>query len=136
MAAEHDDLLGPLASAKLGHHVARRNVREGLRVHLEADGDALAALLHAVEHPGILGCEGGMGDLGNAWIVRHGTGVGGVDRKRPGGANQRGDGTRLGGHDGAAGAVGDVDAIVDPLRIVEHDFPPGLLSPRLQLLPG
>ena len=45
MPAEHDHLVGPLAPAQFGHHVAGLHVRQRARLHAQPHHDALAALL-------------------------------------------------------------------------------------------
>lgn len=45
------------------------------------DRDGLVALLHAEEHVGVLGCDGGGWDLfgGDGLVVQHHAGVDGLD---------------------------------------------------------
>jgi hypothetical protein len=54
---------GLLAADDLGHHVARRHVGQRARAHLERTHDALAAILHAVQHHGVLHAQRGRRDL-------------------------------------------------------------------------
>ena len=136
VAAEDDDLLGLLAAAELAHHVGGGGVRQGLSAHLQAQADALAPVLHAVQLSGGLDGDGGGGDLGVGRVVVHDAGVGGVQADRAHGAHQGGHGAKLGGAGGPGVPVGHGVAVALEGHIVEDDLALHRRAQLLQLIEG
>ena len=77
VAAEHDDLVWMLASAHLGHDVARVRIGEHVRLHRERHANGLTAILDAMQHVRIL-----ERDRGRRHVVRLGGRVAVAHRAR------------------------------------------------------
>ena len=54
VAADDDDFVGPLAAADLADDVRRVGIGQELGLHLQADADLRAAVLHALQALGVL----------------------------------------------------------------------------------
>ena len=74
MTADHDDFVGPLASAQLADDVGGLDLAFEVRLHLQAHDDPLAAAGHALQKIRILGRDRSCGNF---------RGVGPVLRARP-----------------------------------------------------
>ena len=92
VAADDDDFFRALAAANLGDDVRGVRVGEKPRVHFQAQRDLRAAVLHALESIGVLGGDGGRGDLRLAVSVAQGARVRCPQPRRSDGSHQRGDG--------------------------------------------
>jgi hypothetical protein len=79
--AHQDDLLRVGSAEDLEDEVGGAAVRNEGAGEVELDRDGLVALLHAEEHVGVLGCDGGGWDLfgGDGLVVQHHAGVDGLD---------------------------------------------------------
>ena len=78
-------------AAQLGDDVARRRVGQHLRVHLQRHDDLVAAILHAMQHLGVLDAERRRRQLRERRVVARRAGVRILNRERRDRADEHGD---------------------------------------------
>ncbi len=132
MASHHHDLLGMLPADDLPDHVARNDVRQRGRAHLEQHLDALAPLLQPPQHVGVLDSDRRVWDYRHTGVVAHLSGVRRAERERRNRADQTSHRTRARRGHRAHHPVGHGLAVAGERRVEQHHPTLRLLFPRLQ----
>src|SRR6185295_6771987 len=134
VAADDDDLLGPLASADLADDVRRRRVGLEVRLHLQPDDDAAAAIGHALQAIGVLGADRRGGNLRRVAGVAEGAGVRRPQSARTDRAHQYRDGAVARGARRPHRSEADGLAVAGERDVEQDDAPARRRRSRIELL--
>ena len=95
VTAHDDDLIRPFPAADLADDVGGIGIGQELGLHLQADANLRAAVLHPLQALGVLDRDGGAGNLRHAFGVAQSAGVRRAQARRTDGADERRDGAKF-----------------------------------------
>ena len=134
VAADDDHFVGPLAAADLADDVGRFGVGLEVSLHLQPHHHFVAAVGHPLQAVGVLGGDGGRGDLLHVARVLERAGVRRAKAGRSDRANQHRDRPVTRGARWPTRSESHGLAIVGKRHVEQHDFSPRRRPPGVEFI--